>query len=89
MYLTILVACNNCKDIGHYAQCCKSRKVYDVQHEGSYSSISNEDTILGLLTLDEIKDSRPWRIELPWNNIPLRLKTDSGADVIAIIETKN
>lgn len=75
----ILTACHNSKVVGHYAQCCRSKKVYKLQYDDEYSYSSDDNTTLCLLTVAEIKHSKPWRIELAIHNMPVEFKIDSRA----------
>ena len=87
----ISAICHICNGIGHYAQCCVSRRIHEVQyhHEAQYQDSDSDDeqtAYLGVLSLNEMTTSKPWRIFLAVNDHPIRFKIDSGADVTAIPE---
>ena len=73
--------CHRCKKRGHYARCCKTKQVTEVNCKYTQSSKSSEEEFfIGTMT-DINDDPRRWLVHLQVNSHDVKFKIDSGADV--------
>ena len=77
----IKAECKKCGKRGHYQLMCKTQMASELNTECASAS---DDSFL--LTVDNLssKNSDTWTVDLTVNNIPIKFKIDTGADVTAI-----
>ncbi|KAL1474988.1 hypothetical protein MTO96_037619 [Rhipicephalus appendiculatus] len=71
--------CSSCGKKGHFAAVCLSAST---KKKKSAHQAVLEEVYLGRLT--DQKDSGPWRTDVAVNDLPMKFKVDTGADVTAI-----
>ena len=84
----IHATCHNCHRKGHYRAICQSgtSKVKEIQAEpdsDSEETASVNAAFLGIVH-DKSQDVQPWMISVSLNDVPMKFKMDTGADVSVI-----
>lgn len=89
------VICNNCKRIGHFGKCCKTKKIYEMRKnrpevEDEEDAESSEEAYLEEIIVEEVHsegEDKPVYVNLKISNKIIRFKVDTGADVTVIDKT--
>ena len=84
--------CANCKRTGHWAVCCRSKKVDEVNIEKNNHLENEEFTFLGEVSRCS-EDNDPWirdvRVNTEKGNKVIRFRIDTGISVSVIPEIQN